>query len=287
MKASVLLLTLNEAANLPRCLEALAWCDDILVLDSGSTDATVHIALAHGARVLHRPFDDFARQRNYGLQAGALRNEWVLHLDADEVVTPTFAARLVELAADPAVDAYRVPSKTMLLAKWLRHSGMYPAYQVRLGRRDRLRFKQVGHGQREDLPPERVATFDEPYLHYTFSHGFREWLEKHLRYAADEARLIAAQPGAPRTRDLLASDRTARRRALKGVAGRLPLVTRPLARFFYVYVLRRGFLDGAHGAIYALMLAVYEGMIAILAFELTKATDDAQVSVPAKKESAP
>lgn len=190
MKVSVLLLTFNEAANLPRCLAALAWCDDIVTVDSGSTDGTLEIARAAGVRVLSRPFDDFATQRNFGLDHGDLRNEWVLHLDADEVVTEAFRARLEALEPPAGVDAYRVPSKLMLNGRWLRRAGMYPAYQVRLGHRERLRFVQVGHGQREDLPPGRVGTFDEPYLHYNFSHGLPAWLRKHVRYAEDRARSI-------------------------------------------------------------------------------------------------
>ena len=276
MKVSALILTCNEESNISACMDALGWCDDIVVIDSGSTDATVEIARARGARVLHRAFDDFASQRNYGLREGGLRYEWVLHLDADEVVTPAFRDKLLALSVDPRLDAYRIPSKTMLFGKWLRHAGMYPSYQVRLGHRERLRFKQFGHGQREDLPPERIGTFHEPYLHYTFSHGLTKWLEKHLRYAADEARQIAAQrrqrssPAA----NLFATDATGRRRALKGAADRLPLITRPFARFAYVYVVRLGFLDGAAGAIYAMMLAVYEGMIAVLTFERMRSKTD-------------
>src|SRR5262249_4584596 len=162
----------------------------VIIVDSGSTDRTLDIARAHGLRILSRAFDDFARQRNFGLEEGRPRHEWVLHLDADEVVTPEMCEHLHALQPVADFDAYRVPSKLMLGERWLRHAGMYPTYQVRLGHRDRLRFKQVGHGQREDLPSERVGTFEEPYLHYNFSQGLAAWLRKHLKYAEDEARLI-------------------------------------------------------------------------------------------------
>lgn len=201
MKVSTLILTFNEEGNLPACLAALSWCDDIVVLDSGSTDKTIEIARRHGARILERPFDTFAAQRNFGLDAGSFRHDWVLHLDADEVLTPAFREHIASLAPMPAIDAWRVPSKTILFGRWLKHAGMYPTYQVRLGHRERLRFKQVGHGQREDLSSDRVATFPEPYLHYNFSHGMRRWLEKHIRYAQDEAReIIARRRGAPTDR---------------------------------------------------------------------------------------
>lgn len=268
MNVSVLLLTHNEQVNIGRCLDALSWCDDICVIDSGSTDSTIAIARARGARVLHRPFDDFARQRNFGLEDGELRHEWVLHLDADEVVTPEFKAALDALTPLPDLDGYRVPSKLMLFGRWLRHAGMYPTYQVRLGHRDRLRFKQVGHGQRETSPPERIGLFSEPYLHHSFSHGMRAWLVKHVRYAQDEARLIAEiRAGQHEEPATARSDGTQRRRAAKNAAARMPAALRPLARFFYVYLFRRGFLDGSSGLAYAVMMAVYEGMIAIFDYE--------------------
>jgi glycosyltransferase involved in cell wall biosynthesis len=266
MKVSTLVLTHNEAANLPRCLGALFWCDDILVVDSGSTDNTVEIAEKFGARVLVRPFDNFAFQRNFGLEEGNLRHEWVLHLDADEVVTDAFVKRLIALEPLAGIDGYRVPSKIMFGEKWLRWSGMYPTYQVRLGCRDRLRFIQVGHGQREILASENLGTFDEPYLHYCFSHGLKRWLEKHITYAADEARELAlARAGSKfRWRDLVHRDKTVRRRAAKLFSYHLPLCFRPLARFFYIYFWHQGFRDGAAGFKYAYMLSVYEGMIAVL-----------------------
>lgn len=269
MKVSVLVITHNEAVNLPACLAALSWCDDVVVLDSGSTDATVEIARSYGARVLHRPFDDFAAQRNFALADGDLRHAWVLHLDADEIVTPEFMRALEALEAPDGIDCYRVPSKLMLLGRWLRHAGMYPVYQVRLGHRDRMRFRMVGHGQQEDTPPARVGVFPEPYLHYSFSHGIRRWLHKHVAYAEDEARVLVAQrrgiPPAHFTGG--EGDEMHRRRAAKRRAAKIPLILRAPARFFYVFVVRQGFRDGSAGLVYAAMLSVYEGMITAFAYE--------------------
>lgn len=269
MNVSILILTHNEAANLPACLDALTWCNDILVIDSGSTDDTVEIARQRGARILTRPFDDFAGQRNFGLEVGNFRHDWILHLDADEIVTDAFLAALRALPETASVDAWRVPFKTIFFGKWLKNAGMWPTYQVRLGHAQRLRFVQVGHGQREDLPPERVGEFPEALLHYSFSHGLRRWLDKHVRYAADEAAVIVAepqQPGALRAM-LFGADRTTRRRGAKALAAGLPLFARPLARFLYVYLVRRGFIDGGPGFVYAVMLSVYEAMIALLVYE--------------------
>jgi glycosyltransferase involved in cell wall biosynthesis len=274
MKVSVLILTYNEEINIRRCLESLGRIDDVVLIDSGSTDATRQIAIEMGARVLTRSFDNFADQRNYGLDAGELLHEWVLHLDADERLTPEFHAQLAALTVPDGLDGYRVPSKTMLNGKWLRYAGMYPTYQVRLGHHDRLRFKQVGHGQREDCPSERIGTFNEPYLHYNFSHGLAKWFTKHVRYAEDEARQkrFDAEHRMP-VRNMFFGDSTKRRRAVKSVVNRLPVWLRPPLRFFQVLVLRRGLLDGRAGIQYALMLSAYEAMIGSFSCERSSDSD--------------
>jgi len=261
---SVLILVYNENVNLPRCLEALSFCDDIVVIDSGSQDDSVEIAKSYGARILVRKFDNFANQRNYGIDNGKLKHDWVMHLDADEVITAEFATALKALTPPKDIVSYYVPSKLMLGEKWLKYSGMYPAYQVRLGRSKGLRFVQYGHAQREDTSPEQIGYFPEAYLHYNFSHGLKRWFEKHVRYAEDEAlELInerAAETNVVSTG--LSKSKVARRRFLKKLAGKLPSLLRPLARFFYIYIFRRGFLDGRAGLQYALMISCYEGMMA-------------------------
>ena len=267
MTPSVVILTFNEEPNIERCLSSLGDLDDVLLIDSGSTDRTVEIAEGMGARVLRRAFDDFAGQRNFALESGALRHDWVLHLDADEELTDAFRAALRDLRGEDTLDGYRVPSKTMLNGAWLRHAGMYPTYQVRIGHRDRLRFKQVGHGQREASPPERIGTFDVPYLHHNFSHGLAAWFAKHVRYASDEADQALRERAEAGDAAATTGDRTEGRRSLKRLANRLPGFVRPLARFAYVYFVRRGILDGRAGFLYASMLAIYEGMIAVLIAE--------------------
>ena len=256
---SVLVLTYNEEDNLPRCLASVAWADDVLVVDSFSTDRTAEVAREHGARVLQRAFDTFAGQRNFGTDEGDLRHDWVLHLDADEVVPDALRDELLAIVRTGGKPAYRVASKMMFQGRWLRYAGMYPAYQVRFGRRDRLRFKQVGHGQREDLPADEVGTLDHDLEHYSFSKGLHEWFAKHNRYSSDEAaEALRQQADSVDWAALAAPDRTRRRRALKALAARMPM--RPSLRFVYMYVLRRGFLDGRAGLSYCRLLSTYEAM---------------------------
>jgi hypothetical protein len=189
-----------------------------------------------------------------------LRHPWVLHLDADEVVTPTLAEELksIALARDSSTVAYRVASRLMFRGTWLKHAGMFPAYQVRFGRRDALRFVDVGHGQREAEDMGPVGTLKSPLDHYNFSRGSGDWFARHLRYAALEADR-ALRGGAPRFSALFGRDPMQRRRALKQLADRLP--ARPLLRFLYCYLLRRGFLDGRAGFHYACMMAIYQYFI--------------------------
>ena len=259
VKVSVLVLTYNEEDNLPRCLASVSWADEVLVIDSFSTDRTVEVAREHGARVLQRPFDTFADQRNHGLDDGDLHNEWVLHLDADEVVPDELRDEIAAIVEQGGKPGYRVASKMMFQGRWLKHAGMYPAYQVRFGRRDRLRFVQVGHGQREALPPDEVGTLQHALEHYSFSKGLHDWFAKHNRYSSDEAAETLRQSShRVDWSGLVASDRTRRRRALKALAARLPL--RPTLRFVYMYVYRRGFLDGRAGYAYCRLLTTYESM---------------------------
>jgi glycosyltransferase involved in cell wall biosynthesis len=258
---SVVVLTFNEAVNIERCLASVAWSNDVLVVDSGSTDGTGEMASGRGARVVTRRFDNFADQRNFALDAGNLRHEWVLHLDADETVSSELRMEIQEIVrGDTGMAGYFVPSRLMLGGKWLRHSGMYPSYQARFGRRDRLRFQMIGHGQREVLELGEMGTLRGHLLHFNFSKGMSDWIVKHARYARDEAAAIIAAPNDTRLSDLFrAATALERRRVWKGLSRRLP--ARPLAKFLYVYVLRLGFLDGLAGLRYAALMGLYEWLI--------------------------
>ena len=268
---SVVVLTHNEAINIERCLSSVSWADDVLVVDSGSTDGTQERAKAMGARVMYRPFDHFAGQRNFALDEGGLRHDWVLHLDADEEASEELKAQIQAVVAqgDSAKPGWRVPSRLMLLGQWLRRSGMYPTYQVRFGRKDQLRFIMVGHGQREALAPEQLGTFTGHLVHHNFSKGISDWLIKHAKYARAEAELALAQERSARSPPLRLNDRTEFRRWLKHQSARLP--ARPLLRFLYVYLVQLGALDGRAGLRYALLMAVYQWATDLNRLEMARA----------------
>jgi glycosyltransferase involved in cell wall biosynthesis len=254
---SIVILTLNEERNLPDCLASAAPCDDIVVLDSGSTDGTAEIARRAGARVVVRGFDSFAGQRNFAQGQIGFRHPWVFHLDADERLTPGLIEECAEKSREgPPLDGYFAAPRMIFQGRWIRHCTDYPAWQARFVRAPQFRFVQAGHGQRE-APEMRMGRLGQDYLHLIDSDE-NEWMEKHRRYAREEA---AAARGAntPLT-TLFSSDRLARRRALKAHSRRLPC--RPAARFLYQYLLRGGVLDGRPGLRYCLLLARYEGLIA-------------------------
>lgn len=255
---SILILTLNEERNLPLCLASVKACDDIVVLDSGSTDRTIEVARAVGARVFSRPFDTFAGQRNYAQCEIAFRHPWVFHLDADEQFTPELHAECRDAAARHDVDGFFVAPRMLWEGHWIPHCTDFPAWQARFVRSPDFQFIEIGHGQRE-APHMRMDRLKANYLHDLSSGGDAEWLERHRRYARAEARQHLNGRGRFRWRDLFIGDPLLRRRALKQFSYRLP--ARPVMRFLYQYFLRGGLLDGRAGLHYCRLLTRYESFI--------------------------
>ncbi len=256
---SVLILTLNEEKDLPACLESVAGCDDVVILDSGSSDQTLAIARAAGARTFHRAFDTFADQRNFAQREIPFRHRWVFHLDADERFTPALISECGQAALREDVDGFYVAPRMLWCGRWIPRCTDFPAYQARFTRIPDFEFVEVGHGQRE-RPGTRMDWLKEGYLHDLSSGGTEEWLGKHRRYARAEAAAHLGASAKPSWRGLFGRDALSRRRAIKRLSFHLP--ARPLLRFLYQFGWRRGFLDGAAGFEYCRLLARYEGFIA-------------------------
>jgi glycosyltransferase involved in cell wall biosynthesis len=256
---SVVILTLNEEKNLPACLASVRACDDIVVLDSGSTDQTHAIARAAGARVVVNRFENFGQQRNFAHTGIACRHEWVFHLDADETFTPDLFDECSRIGAqNPGVyDGFFVAPRMMFCGRWIPRCTDFPAYQARFAHAARFRFVQTGHGQRE-APGMRLGKLSASYVHDLSAQSEAELLEKHRRYARQEAAAFLARAAdpAPLVRRIRSADPLVRRRALKQLSHHLP--ARGLLRFCYQYVFRRGFLDGAPGLAYCRVMALYE-----------------------------
>jgi len=170
---SVLILTFNEELNLGRCLDSVNWSDDVLVLDSFSTDRTGGDRQSQRRACAAKPFADFAAQRNFGLAQGDLKHEMGVASGCRRGVTPELQRELAALAAEGTTDAkkdgYRLASKMMFQGRWLKYSGLYPVIQVSLRQPRPAALRPSWHGQREALEPARVGTVREPLLHYSFS----------------------------------------------------------------------------------------------------------------------
>lgn len=261
---SVVILTLNEERNLPKCLASVAECNDIVVLDSGSKDRTPEIAIAAGARVVERKFDTFAGQRNFADHQIPFKHEWVFHLDADEQFTSELFAECRRFSNENPleIDGYYAAPRMFFRGRWIPHCTDFPAYQARFVRAGRFEFIQVGHGQRES-PQMKMGKLKGHYLHDLSADGETALVEKHRKYAKHEAHAQLQDAAIPATSEtapsLLSANHLERRRALKRLSRHLP--ARGLSRFFYQYVLRCGFLDGQAGLAYCLLMARYEHWI--------------------------
>lgn len=260
MSVSVLILTLNEEVNLPACLASVGECDDIVVLDSFSGDKTVEIAQLGGARVIQRMFDNYATQRNAGLNEVQYKHPWVLMLDADERVTPELW-REIRTAADTAshdVSIFHMRRKDYWFGRWLRRGTGYPTWSSRLIRVGRVTVQREINEQ--CVVDGKSGFLEEHFLHYPFNKGIAYWFERHNRYSSMEAvTLTEERRNKVLVRGLWSNSPVMRRKVMKQIAYRLP--ARPLLTFVYLYLARGGFCDGRAGLRYCILRAIYEYMI--------------------------
>jgi glycosyltransferase involved in cell wall biosynthesis len=270
---SVLILTKNEEANIGPCLDSVAWCDDVVVLDSQSADRTREIAAARGARIFERKFDDFGAQRNYALDHVDFRHPWVFHLDADERFNDALRRECDEVIAKDTHSAYFVANRIIFLGRWIRHSSQFPYHQVRLVKRGEARFAKAGHGQREDSPRRGAGYLQTPYDHLNFSKGIADWVDRHNRYSSEEAAEgEQLREGRISLGEVMSSDPLARKRTLKRLHAKLP--ARWFFKFFYLYCFKGGFLDGYPGFVYCTLNGFYDFLIAVKIKEKTVGKQD-------------
>ena len=258
-RVTVMIFTLNEEIHLPSCLASLGWCDDVIVIDSNSTDRTEQIARDGGARYFTHTFEGFGKQRMWGLQNTAPIHEWVLILDADERVTPDLVQELSKAVHAPAaVAAFRIKRRFHMWGRWLRYSGLYPTWVVRLVRNGRVRYVNRGHAETQEVDGQTKELSHD--LIDESVKGIDEWFERQNRYSSHEAEYEIAQGATPfPARDLLSGDPMRRRAAAKRLGASLPF--RPTIYFLYSYILRGGILEGRDGLIFCMMRAQYHRMI--------------------------
>lgn len=233
MRISATIVTLNEEANIARAIASLKCADEILVVDSGSTDQTIAIAEQLGAKVIEQPWRGYAGQKNFAARKAA--HDWILSLDADEELTSALAEEILALkSSEPTVAGYTMPRLARYLGRWIRHGGWYPDRKIRLYHRQRAAW--AGDYVHESVQTtERVGELRNDLLHYTC-----DSLTQHLR-TLDRYTFLAAQ-------ELLANGK---------ISPVSRLVFDPAWTFLRTYIIRRGFLDGPQGVAIAWMAAFY------------------------------
>ena len=272
---SVIVPIKNEAENLSRCLNSVQWAGEIFVVDSQSTDASVETAENLGAEVVQFQFNGtWPKKKNWALENLPFKNDWVLILDADEVLPPEAAPEIANAIASPAeVAGFWINRRFFFLGRWLRHS-YYPNWNLRLfrhalGRYEKLTESETGSGDNEVhehvILNGKTARLNFEMDHYAFP-TIESFIEKHNRYSNWEARV--AVEGRLQNSNDFAHEHVNTRRRLKAISQRLPF--RPLLRFLYIYVWQKGFLDGRDGYYFARLHATYEFLSVAKTYELRR-----------------
>ncbi|MEC4983212.1 MAG: glycosyltransferase family 2 protein [Oscillatoria sp. PMC 1068.18] len=265
---SIYILTYNEELDIAPCIESALLSDDVVVVDSYSSDRTVEIASSYPVRVVQHAFESHGKQRTWMLREVPTQHDWVYILEADERMTEQLFAECLEvIKSDPDI-GYYVAERVMFMNQWIPHCTQYPRYQMRLFRKDKVWFDDYGHTERE-VCDGATGFLSETYPHYTSGKGFSRWIDKHNRYSTDEAQetLRQLKQGQVDWQKLFfGSSEVERRRALKDLSLRLPF--RPLIRFVYMYFFLAGFLDGRAGFTWCTLQAFYEYLIVLKVWEL-------------------
>ena len=265
---SVLIPTKDESRNIKACIESLDWADEIIVLDSLSTDDTVDIARALGIRVVERRFDDFATHKNWAFDNIDFRNDWILLVDADERATERLAGEIGEIIgrAD-AAQGYYVP---ILVLMWDRPIHChYPVYNLRFLRRGAGRYEnRIVH---EHMIIEGEVGYLRNHLINRDEKGFERYVDRHNVYSSFEAieahRLLLGRSDDGKLDASLDAVGPRRNRMLKNFAYRY-LPARPLFMFLWFYIFKRGFLGGRVGLRYCVLRAFYEYQVGLKLIEL-------------------
>lgn len=258
MSLAIIVLTFNEEPHIARALTSVAGiASELFVVDSLSTDCTVELAQAHGATVMQHPFVNYAKQFQWALDNLPITADWIMRLDADEVIEPDLAARIRdELPRLPDhVVGVNLKLKTIFLGRWIRHGGRYPLVLLRIWRRGRGRIEDRWMDEHIILSGGRTVTFDGGFADHNLK-DLTFFTDKHNKYATREAIDIINQRHCLFHRDLdLVAEGGSRQAAMtrwvkEKIYNRLPYLISAPAYFLYRLVFRFGFLDGKEGIVY-------------------------------------
>jgi glycosyltransferase involved in cell wall biosynthesis len=281
---SIYILTYNEEIDIAACIESALLSDDIVVVDSFSSDRTIEIASQYPVRIVQHAFESHGQQRTWMLESIPPKHSWVYILEADERMTPALFQECLRAIQSDQYVGYYAAERVMFMGSWIRYSTQYPRYQLRLLRHGKVWFSDYGHTERE-VCEGPTSFLKETYPHYTCSKGLSRWIEKHNRYSTDEAIETIRQLETGRVdwyKLILGKTEVERRRALKDLSQRIPF--RPLIRFLYMYFLLGGILDGRAGFTWCVLQAFYEYLILLKVWEIKNMPP---VSIPSPPGSFP
>lgn len=254
---SVAIVTFNEEENLVRTLASVAWADQVLVVDSGSTDRTVEIAHSFGATVIERPWPGFAAQKNFAITQ--CTGDWILTLDADEELSPELQQQIRQtLSANPSADAFYLKRRNLFLGRWIRHGGFYPDAKLRLFRRSTTGVAPTPQFQErpvhETIPFDGLsATLDFDIIHHAYP-TLSSYIEHMDRYSSLGAQILVDKG----------------RVSANIFTFIAQILIAPLLGFKWNYIFRLGFLDGREGLLLNLYHACYTSWKYAKAWELAR-----------------
>jgi glycosyltransferase involved in cell wall biosynthesis len=262
----------NEEINLPFALASVQeWADRVWVIDSESTDKTCEIAKDAGAEVVVKPWLGYAKQKNWALDTLDLKADWVFFLDADEAILPELRDELLAIASKDVdkvnESAFNINRYFIFLGKRIRHCGYYPSWNVRFFKRGKARYEE--REVHEHMVVDGETSYLKGHMEHYDRRGLELYMAKHNHYSTLEAIEILQQAT---TKDetidakLFGSAQQRRRWIKRHIYPRLP--ARWLFRFFWMYLLRLGFLDGINGLRFCLFISSYELLISLKTVEL-------------------
>ncbi|HAM98945.1 MAG TPA: glycosyltransferase family 2 protein [Marinilabiliales bacterium] len=271
INCSVFIQTLNEESNIQRCIDSLKWSDDIVVLDSYSSDRTEEIVLKNGARWVQHEYKGRAAHQNWAMENIKFKHDWVFYADADEIVPSNLLEEIKKVTSIPVnenpVVAYQIRRRDFFMGSWIQRSSGYP-WIVRLFRHDK-----IGWERKANPVPKidgQLGALKEYFIHYPFSKGINDWVWRHNRYSTYEAdeTMNSLQKSDFKVSGLVSRNPALRRYALKQLSFRLPF--RPFLKFIYLFFVKMSFLDGKAGIHYTFLQCFYEYLIVLKIKELKR-----------------
>lgn len=268
-KVSFLIITLNEEKNIRTCLESIKWSDDIAIVDSGSTDKTLDICKEYeSVSMYYRKFDNYADQRNWLIDTHNFKNDWIFIIDADEALDEGLTSELQNFQCpSDNINAYSLRRKNFFMGKYMKYCGQADFYIPKLFRKGKGKFQNCSLKGIEKLDFEGDLGRLNNYLYHNNDKGLSDFIAKHNKYSDMESHVYyEAGKDINLLKSFLSKDPMKKEKFLKDLMIALPF--KGFVMFFYLYIFKRGFLDGREGFIFCMLKAFYFFMLEIKVIEI-------------------